>query len=205
MHALQRLLLIASALLLAACAGPRAIESTVNSFTQWPTGQPFTPTTYRFERLPSQNTPELAARQDQVEGFARAALAKVGVQHDGASPQYSVLAQVVIERIALDPVWTPGWGPWGAMPGRDYVVNARGQVIWTGMAFPAPEPVLFRRQASLVMRQISTGAVVFESHARSEGPGIETTRVLPALFDAALAGYPTPAPGARPVIVELNP
>lgn len=204
MHVLQRLLLIASALLLAACAGPRAIESSVSSFPQWPLGQPFTPTTYRFERLPSQGTPELAARQDQVESFARAALAKVGLQHDGASPAYSVQVQVAIERLASEPVWMPGWGPWGVMPGRDYLVNARGQVIWTGMAY-APEPQFFRRHVWLVMRQISTGAVVFESQAVHEGVGWDASRLLPALFEAAVAGYPNPALGVRRVQVEIAP
>jgi Domain of unknown function (DUF4136) len=202
MHALHRMALLVCALLLTACAGPRVIESTVNSFAQWPTGQPFTPTTYRFERLPSQNTPEAAARQDQIEGFARAALAKVGLQHEAASPQYSVQVQLLIERLATEPVWMPGWG---ALPGRDYLVNGRGQVIWTGMAYAPPEPQIFHRHVALVMRQISTGAVVFESSADNEGPGWDANRLLPALFEATVAGYPEPSPGTRRVQVEIAP
>jgi hypothetical protein len=205
MHALRRIALLISILLLTACAGPRLIDSTVNSFAQWPAGQPFSPSTYRFERLPSQSTPQAAARQEQVESLARQALNKAGLQYEAVSPQYSVLAQALIEPLATDPIWMSGHGPWGGLPGRDFLVNGRGQVIPIGMPFFNAEPIMYRRQVSLVMRQIDSGVIVFETHALSEGPGFEASGVLSAMFEAALAGYPLPKPGPRQVLVDTAP
>jgi len=200
MTSLTRLLVLFSTAWLVGCAGPRAIESTVQSFTQWPAGAPGAGATYRFERLPSQASGTAgAAHQDQLEALARAALAKVGFEHQ-ATGAYIVQVQAGLVRIGggqhpYPPMW---------IPGRDYVINARGQIIWTGMSpMWIPEPEYFRREVALVIRAAATGGIVYESRAHNEGPYALSATALTAMLDAALSGFPQPPSGPRTVQVVL--
>jgi hypothetical protein len=46
--------------------------------------------------------------------------------------------------------------------------------------------------------------VVFESHAANDGPWLDHAAVFPAMFEAALHGFPTPQPGPRRVDIQIG-
>jgi hypothetical protein len=46
--------------------------------------------------------------------------------------------------------------------------------------------------------------VVFESHASSDGPWLDNTGVFPAMFDAAMQGFPNPPAGPRQVAIQIG-
>jgi hypothetical protein len=58
---------------------------------------------------------------------------------------------------------------------------------------------------SLLMRDLRTGQIVYDTHARHDGTWHDTDNVLSALFAAALEGYPQPAQSVRRVGVPLLP
>jgi hypothetical protein len=64
---------------------------------------------------------------------------------------------------------------------------------------------LYISEASVLMRDLQTGQIVYDSRARHDGPWHDTENVLAALFVAALQGYPNPPQGVRRVDVPLLP
>jgi hypothetical protein len=189
------------ALSMAGCSTARLVDSDVTAFSRWSAAPPAPGTPYRFERLPSQQT--FAAQQDQVEALARTALAKVGLDLNPTVARYSV--QVVLATLVLEraPYGGAGYGGFGfPMPGFFLGGGSRGASL--GMSFPMhfPEPY-FKRELSILMRELSTGHIVFETRAVHDGVWSDTLAVLPAMLDAALMGFPQPPPGTRRVNVEI--
>ncbi|MBT9476044.1 DUF4136 domain-containing protein [Polaromonas sp.] len=189
------------ALSMAGCSTARLVDSDVTAFSRWSAAPPAPGTPYRFERLPSQQT--FAAQQDQVEALARTALAKVGLDLNPTVARYSV--QVVLATLVLEraPYGGAGYGGFGfPMPGFFLGGGSRGASL--GMSFPMhfPEPY-FKRELSILMRELSTGQIVFETRAVHDGVWSDTLAVLPAMLDAALMGFPQPPPGTRRVNVEI--
>jgi hypothetical protein len=65
-----------------------------------------------------------------------------------------------------------------------------------------PEPTRYQHQLKLVLRAVDGGQVVFESRAVHEGFGGRIEDVLPAMFQAALQGFPNPPAGLRTVSIQ---
>jgi hypothetical protein len=177
--------------LLAGCATTYTLDNTVQSFSQLPALPQ--PATYRFERLPSQQ--DLA--QPQLEAMADAALNAAGLRRDDASPRFSVQITARTER-TLSPFADPwdrfGWG-WGAWGGRRH---------WgMGMYGYSNEPSWFHREVNVVVRDLGNNRVVYESRAVSDAPYYESEKVFPAMFAAAMQGFPNPPAGPRKVNVQI--
>lgn len=184
------------ALFMTGCATKRLVDSDVTAFSNWSAAPPGPGTPYRFERLPSQQL--VGAQQDLVDGLAQKALAKVGLTLDSPAARYSVhvmLTTLVVDRLPYDGY---GFGRLGVFGGHGY----RGGAF--GMSYPMyfPEPY-FRRELHIVMRDLSNGQIVFETRALHDGIWSDTLAVLPAMLDAALLGFPQPAPGPRRVNIEI--
>ncbi len=189
------------AVILTGCAIARGIDSNVNTFSRR-AAIPVHPT-YRFERLPSQQANE--ARQQRLEALAGPALEHAGLRRGAAAARHSVQidARVATELSSwADPWmdWSPGFGwnmrygpagHWAADP------DCGG---WSRGFAPATLP-RYGREVSIVLRELSTGRVVYETRARNAGPYAATDAVLPALFEASLDGFPNPPPGERRVNV----
>ncbi|MDM0011243.1 DUF4136 domain-containing protein [Variovorax sp. J22P168] len=180
--------------------------------------------TYRFERLPSQQFEEAA--QQQLEAMAGAALDAVGLRRDDAAPQLTAMigARVTAELSPwADPWWGGGWGgwggpgwggagwgpgPWGPRPGwgaRGWYGGGWGGG-WYGPGFFGPPPTpWFGREVSIVLRELPSNRVVFETHARNDGPYGNSADILPVMFRAALEGFPNPPQGLRRVDIPLPP
>lgn len=206
---LQGLTLLAS-LALTGCAIPYRLDSQVHSFSAL-TGVPANG--YRFERMPLQ---QADPQQPRVEALAQAALARAGLRRDDAAPAYGVQVWAVVQQVA-DPWGAPAYGPWGSW-GRPYgswghmgvAGGSGGRVglgVSIGMPLGGPGPsysrTWLRRDVGLVMRELATGQVVYQTQAVNDGPWLDPDRTLGTLFDAALQGFPQPPAGPRRVDILM--
>lgn len=185
----------AAAVLLSGCS-TYLLENNVQSFS----GLPALPAnaTYSFERLPSQaNQPG----QNTLEALADPALFRAGLRRDDAAPRYTVQVSARVQRVLspwADPWDSWGWGgPWGP----HYAFHHPG--FWGG-PFPRMEQPWFQREVGVVVREKAGNRVVYETHATSDGPWLDQSVVLPAMFDAALQGFPNPPQGVRRVNIQLG-
>lgn len=183
------------------CSGLRVVENDVTAFHSWNAAPPGPGTAYRFERLPSQQV--VGAQQDYVERLARTALSRVGMELNPATARFSVQIMVstqVIERLPYDGFGYDGFG--FAAPGVFLGGGNRGASL--GMSFPMrfADPY-YQRQLTLLIRDLSSNQVVFETRARSDGVQSDTLAVLSAMLDAALTGFPQPPPGPRRINVPI--
>ena len=64
---------------------------------------------------------------------------------------------------------------------------------------------LYIREVSLMMRDLSTNQVVYETSASNESLCADDNNILPILFEAAVSGLPTPPIGLRRVNIKLPP
>lgn len=190
---LKLLGLSAALLLLAGCASTYLLDNNVQSFSHLTAlpGQP----TYRFDRLPSQQEPG----QAQLEAMADTALHRAGLRRDDANPRYAVQVAGRLQPTLspwADP-WRAGWGGWGVGYHR------RG----LGLGFGGPwgmESPWYHREVSVVVRELPSNRVVFESHASNDGPWLDNSAVFPAMFEAAMQGFPNPPQGRRRVDVQVG-
>ena len=190
-----------SGFFLTGCAGLRVVESDVTAFYNWNAAPPAPGTPYRFERLPSQQA--IGAQQDPIEGMARNALARVGMELNPATARYSVQVRVgthVIEQTA----YGNGYDGFGfATPGVFLGGGNRGAGF--GLSFPIGgySNTYYRRELTLLVRDLSTSQVVFETRAVNDGVQNETLAVLSSMMDAALQGFPQPPAGPRRISVPV--
>lgn len=207
MRSIQRaatLLLIVAAASLAGCSTARLVDSDVQSFSSLTL--PLEPATYRFERLPSQQAH--AAEQAQLEELAQQALARVGLRRGDDAARFTVQIGSHTAREIRSDAWDDpwAWGPgWRRPYGFGYGYYRRG-FGYGGFMHPHPlyfpPPTLYLREASIVIRDVATGKVVYETRAVHEGVWPDDA-TLGAMFDAALRDFPQPLAGVRRVDVEI--
>ncbi len=184
--------LAAASLLLSGCATSYVLDNTVQSFSALP-ALPAQPT-YRFERLPSQQAPA----QAQVEAVADAALHKAGLRRDDANPRYSVQLTA-----RLQPVLSPWADPWDA--GWGWGLGMRRHGFGFGSHHWMRESPWYHREVGIIVRELASNRVVFESQAANDGPWSDSSAVFPAMFEAAMQGFPTPPAGPRRVNITIGP
>jgi len=193
--------MVAGALLLSGCASSYVLDNNVQSFSSL-AGMPAQPT-YRFERLPSQQVPDHAV----LESMADPALHKAGLRRDDANPKYSVQVSARIQALLspwADPWDTWGWG-WG-WGGFGWGHHRRfGLGLGYGTRFSSWESPWYHREVNVIIRDLATGRVVFESRAANDGPWSSNAAVFPPMFEAALQGFLNPPPGPRQVNVTVAP
>ena len=196
------LALVSIALILGGCAGTRVITSDVQTFSTLQKVEP--PATYKFERMPSQQSQPAA--QARLEAIAEQSLAQVGMVRDDARARFSVMVDTRVHRNMPNPHWNDPWfGPWGSPWGSPW----HGGGPWGRHYHPAfgspwgppppfMEPTVFEREVQVVIRELSTQQVVFESRAVNESFGMGDDALLAAMFDAALKGFPQPPQADTP-------
>lgn len=191
---------------LSGCATRWVVDSDVKSFSSLAAVPPGA--TYRFERLPSQQAD--AERQQSLEAMAAAALEKVGLRRDEARPTYSAQISARVT-LGLSP-WADPWyfdGPWGGYgygyPGYARRWHGYGGGWYGGPLFTPPANPWYEREVGIVLREIGSNRVVYETRARNDGPYNASSAILPVMFDAALQGFPNPPQGERRVNIELAP
>ena len=171
----------------------RVVDSDVTAFSAWVTVPPAPGTRYRFERLPSQTA---ATQQDRIEAMATTSLSKVGMALSVLDARYSV--QVLLNTEIVQRYPEPGFGGTGVFASG----GSRGSSI--GLSFPIGlgEPY-YKRSLSILMRDLTTQKVVFETRALHDGVGGDGFAVLPAMLDSALLGFPQPPAGTRRINVKI--
>jgi len=183
-------------LFLTACSGMRVVDSDVTAFSAWTAAPPGPGTRYRFDRLPSQQSANV--QQDRIEALATTSLSKVGMALSPPDAKYSVQVLLVTEIIQRYP--EPGFGFGG--PGVSIGGGSRGASI--GLSFPIGfGDLYYRRTASILLRELSSQKVVFETRAMHDGPWGDAFAVLPAMLDSALLGFPQPPTGTRRINVDI--
>ncbi len=185
--------------LLTGCASVRLIDSDVVSVAAVPPGVSLQGAKYRFERLPSQiNNPEAGLAEQQ----AQTAMTAVGLVRDDAGASLSVMVGFSGTQFLADP-WgrpvAPGWTPYGNIA----IGSGLGSHIGLGMGMRFPPPTHYSREVSLIMRDLKSGQVVYETRASHSGPWSDSVPIFATLFQAALANFPNPPAGPRRVNIEL--
>jgi hypothetical protein len=190
-------LAVAAAWLLSGCASGYLLDNTVQSFSNLPTlpAQP----SYRFDRLPSQQSPA----QAQLEAWADPALHKAGLRRDDSTPRYAVQVTGRLDAVLspwADPWRSGGWrGGWGmGFHHRGFGFGMGGP--WGGLG----ESPWYHREVAVIVRELPGNRVVFESHASNDGPWLDNAAVFPAMFDAAMQGFPNPPAGPRQVNIQIG-
>lgn len=186
---------LAAVVLLTGCASLWRVQSDVQSFSSWPQ-VPQPPTHFRFERLPSQlATPQAQAALEQQ---ALPALAQVGLLPDPQA-RYSLQISTLLQESTY---WDE---PAGGVFVSPWIAGHHGPRGQLGLGLPVwrmPQRG-FQRQVSLLLRDLASGQVVYETHARYDSRFTIGTDVLPALVAAALQGFPQPPAGPRTVTIDL--
>ncbi len=195
---MKRLLtLFVLTLLLSGCGGLRLVDAQVQATA---TSAPIeSGARYRFERLPSQADQPQAA---QVEAITQVALAQVGLVRNDSAARYSVLPGARIQPYSADywgdPIGRPGTGPYGQIV---IGTGSAGSMVGWGMRFPPPTH--YRYEVSLLLRDLQSGQVVYETRAFHDGPWRDSDNILAALFEAALKDFPHPSGGVRRINIEI--
>jgi hypothetical protein len=199
---------------LAGCASLNNVESDVSSFSRWPAGR--TPSTYAFERLPSQ---QANPQQAQVlEDTARHAVESAGFAPaaEGSPPDVTVQigARVTAYEVAPwdDPFWYGGRYAWGAYGywGRPWGPRwgPYGGPYWGPYwryGYPYPTTTI-EREVAVLIRDRKSGEPLYEARALSGGNWAGGPIVLPAMFVAALRDFPSGSPtNPHRVVVEPPP
>lgn len=186
-----------TALALAGCAVQRTVDSQVQS---WSTLASLPqPPTYRLDLLPSQRQ---SRAFDAIVPMAHAALARAGLQQDDAAPRLIAEIGVRTGTALADGPWYP-YGPWGGWGGGFGWGHHFG--MHAGWMLRDMPPTLYRNEVSVVLRDAATQKTVYETSASNEDVWTDAPRIFGVLFDAALAGFPTPPAGARQVRLPLVP
>lgn len=185
---------VLAAATLAGCAAMNTVYSDVASYGTWPAGR--APGHYCFERLPSQQA--RAEQQAMLEQAARGALAKAGFTPaaDDASCQVSVQLGARITRYERSPWDDPFWWRWGG----GYWRHAGWHPWHYGGLASTPQ---YEREVALLLRDRASGAPLYETRATSDGGYATGVGMLAAMFEAALADFPTPAVNPRRVATQL--
>ena len=183
-----------SAWLLSGCATSYLLDNQVQSFSGLP-ALPANPT-FRFERLPSQ---QAQPEQNQLEALADPALFKAGLRRDDAAPRYSVLVSARVQRVL-----SPWADPWGGGWGGGFGFYGAGIGFGYGAPFPRMEQPWYQREVAVIVREVGSSRVVFESRAANDGPWWDSSSVLPAMFEAALQGFPNAPIGPRRVDIQIG-
>jgi hypothetical protein len=194
---------------LTGCATRWVVDSDVQSFSKIaavPAGS-----TFRFERLPSQQSGAAQESQAQLEAMAQPALERAGLKRDDAAARYS--AQVGARVSAELSPWADPWlqaGPWGPRYGGWALGYGRVPYGgfgygWYGPGFPPAVNPWYEREVSIVLRALPSNEVVYETRARNDGPYTSSPAILTVMFEAALHGFPNPPQGARRVDLEILP
>ena len=188
---------------LSGCGAMRLIDSDVVSVAAMPPGMNLQGAKYRFERLPSQaQNPEAGLAEQQ----AQLAMTAVGLVRDDAGASLSVMLGFSGSQYPADP-WGrplgPGWTPYGSIAIGSGFGGGLGSHVGLGMGMRFPPPTHYRREVSVIVRDLKSGQVVYETRASHSGPWSDSVPIFATLFQAALANFPNPPAGPRRVNIEV--
>jgi hypothetical protein len=199
------ILTLAACTTLGGCAALNRLDSEVSAFSLWPAERK--PTTYAFERLPSQQSQP--AQQERLEQLARPAVEAAGFTPapDRASADVTVQLGARITATERSPFDDPFW--FGGLH-RPYPFARPGRP-WFGPGWryggfgPRLGDYGYEREVGVLIRDRRTGEPLYEARATNDGgfsPMVETA--LPAMFEAALKDFPNAGPKPHRVSIPVK-
>ena len=200
-------------LFLSGCSTIRVLESQVQTSTQWPTGSAAPKQAlFRWERLPS-DVNSVQAGWAEVE--LEAVLTPLGWTRNDVEAQYSVWVGVRTAEFIIDAWGRPVRGPWvnqfhfgigsGYRP-RGISTNigwSMGGPVYPGIRPGFPPAVAYAQEVSIIIRDLKTSQVVYQTKASHDGPWADHATILRAIMGAALQGFPQPSVMNRRVDTTL--
>ena len=195
--------LASATLLLTGCASFNKLDNEVSSFGTWPAQR--RASGYVFERLPSQAAhPE---HPQQLEDAARGALEAAGFRPAADAAQAEYLVQLAARVSPTDPWFTDDTFPWRGhlRLGAGWGYSRWGRSPWgLGLGYGMESSPRFEREVAVLIRDRRTGALLYEARASNNGASTGIAALLPAMFRAALQGFPAAGPNPRNVTVNLS-
>jgi hypothetical protein len=207
---LKLLTAAALTLVLTGCASLNNVQSEVTTFGPWPADRK--PSTFTFERLPSQQAhPQ---HQQELEDAARGAVEAAGFRAapDASAAEYlmQVGARVTVndpwiynEPLFMHGGWRYGYGRWGR-PGWGPGPYWGGRGFWGPGYGPIYDSPTYDREVALLIRDRKTGQLLYEARANSSGYSSGVSTVLPAMFEAAMKDFPNVSPNPRNVTTQIS-
>lgn len=203
---------------LSGCSTVRVIESQVQTNAQWlPQNPAPAKAQFRLERLPA-DVNNMQAGWAEVELVS--ALAPLGWTRNDIDAQYSVWIGVRTAEYITDTWGRPVRGPWinhvyirggtGYRP-RGVVTGVSTGVGWSlmtpvypGMRHSFPPTVSYAQEVSIIIRDLSTSQVVYQTKATHDGPWSDHANILRTMISAALQGFPSPSTVKRRVDIPIS-
>lgn len=206
---------------LSGCSSVRIIESQVQTSPQWAavsgggasvSSSAPAKALFRLERLPA-DVNNLQAGWAEVE--LENALLPLGWTRNDVDAQYSVWVGVRTAEFIADAWGRPVRGPWvnhvfvsvgsGYRPrgvGANVAWNI-GLPVYSGMRPGFPPAVGYAQEVSIIIRDLKTSQVVYQTKATHDGPWADHQNILRALISAALQGFPNPQVLQRRVDISI--
>ena len=200
MRKLLAALTIGTLAALSGCAGFNQLTNDVSTYSQWPAERK--PSTYAFERLPSQMAN--AEGQQILEDSARRALESAGFvpASDPKSADYVVQvgARLSVSERSLydDPFWWHG----GLYHPRYFGHFRRGYGYGFG-GYGMFSPV-YEREVAILIRDRKSGTPLYEARATNDGYSSSMNSLLSAMFEAAMKDFPNTGINPRRVVTQIN-
>ncbi|HMC15216.1 MAG TPA: DUF4136 domain-containing protein [Albitalea sp.] len=185
---------------LGGCAAMHELSNDVSTYSQWPAERK--PSTYAFERLPSQMAN--AEGQQILEDSARRSLESAGFvpASDPKSADYVVQvgARLSVSERSLydDPFWWHG----GLYHPRYFGHFRRGYGYgFAGYGMFSP---IYEREVAILIRDRKTGTPLYEARATNDGYSSSMNSLLSAMFEAAMKDFPNSGINPRRVVTQIN-
>jgi len=80
----------------------------------------------------------------------------------------------------------------------------RGGPLYPGMRSDIHEPPIYVREVSILIRDLQTGQVVYQTKATHDGPWSDHANILRTMISAALQGFPSPSTVKRRVDIPIS-
>jgi len=203
---------------LTGCSTVRVIESQVQTNAQWlPQNPAPAKAQFRLERLPADvNNMQAGWAENELVS----ALAPLGWTRNDVDAQYSVWIGVRTAEFITDTWGRPVRGPWinhvyirggtGYRP-RGVSTGVSTGVGWSlmtpvypGMRHGFPPTVSYAQEVSIIIRDLSTSQVVYQTKATHDGPWSDHANILRTMISAALQGFPSPSTVKRRVDIPIS-
>lgn len=199
---LKALGVLIAALALTGCAGMRELSNEVSTYSLWPAGRQ--PSTYTFERLPSQQAH--VQQMQLLEDAAHRAMESAGFKlaTDPAAADVSVTLGARVTATDLSPFDDPFWwrgGLWShRFYGRPHYYRGFGPHF--GWPYYQHTPV-YEREVAMLIRDRRTGQPLYEVRVVNDGYSPSINSLLGAMFEAGMKDFPQGGANPRRVVTQI--
>lgn len=190
-------------LALSGCAGMRQLSNEVSTYSLWPAGRQ--PSTYTFERLPSQqaHVQQTQLLEDAAHRAMESAGFKLATDPAAADVTVTLGARVTPQEISPfdDPFWWRG-GLWAhRFYGRPYFHRGFGPHF--GWPYHHYTPT-YEREVAMLIRDRKTGQPLYEARVVNDGYSPSINSLLSAMFEAGMKDFPQGGANPRRVVTQIG-